>query len=71
MKRNQFVQEIFQGIYFSFIEELQDCDEEVGETPPPISDIYIEAFQRAAKAAEDAALILETSTSLQDHFWDE
>lgn len=71
MKRNQFIQEIFQGIYFSFIEELQDYDEDAGETQPPISEVITEAFQRAARAAEDAAIILETTTTHQEGFWDE
>lgn len=70
MKRSQFIQEVFIPLYDTFLEELlSDYDEELGEKRPKVCDVYIEAFQSAATASEEAAMILETTTKCID-FWD-
>lgn len=69
MKRNQFVQEIFQSTFALFIDELLEYDETIGEKPKALSDVYVEAFDKAAKASCEAAVLLETTFGERD-FWD-
>lgn len=51
-----------------FINELLEYDDIAGEKPKELKDVYLQAFELAAKAAEDAATIIQT-TAIDGDFW--
>lgn len=68
MTRSEFIQDIFIQTAPMFINELLEYDDIAGEKPKELKDVYLQAFELAAKAAEDAATIIQT-TAIDGDFW--
>ena len=69
MTRSEFVQEIFLQLYPLFFDELLEYDEALGQNKNTISDIYPQAFEKAAEAADIAATSLEIAKISEEPFW--
>lgn len=69
MTRSEFIQDIFVQLYPLFADELIDYDETLGKNNRKLSEVYLEAFDMAAKAAAEAADILESTASVDCDFW--
>ena len=70
MTRSEFIQTMFLQLYPIFIDELlEDYDEDAGEKAPKLSEVYLQAFNNASKAAEEAADLLQSGQYNIDEFW--
>lgn len=61
MDKEQFIVDMFKDLYPYFVDELQDYDEDAGETCPKFSDVYLSSFDKAARAAADAYRLVQTA----------